>query len=298
MAAVDQLRYTPNFGARAIAANRTGIYGAVIPTMENAIFARGIEAFQAALVARNATMIVASSAYDPEQESKLIRTMVGRGADGMLLIGTERHQDTYAFLEDRNIPYVVAWTAPTGASHAFVGFDNRAASRSLVTEALSFGHRQVACIYAPVKSNDRSRERLIGARDAFEEFDLSPDAIPVIETEYAIQNGQNAFNRLIKADKPPTLIICGNDVLAVGVVQAAQTAGLRVPEDLSVIGFDDIELATVISPALTTVHVPHGEMGRLAAEALLKLVDDPETPVRTTLNTEIIRRASLAPPKT
>jgi len=135
MKAVDALHYAPNFGARAIAANRTGIVGAVIPTMENSIFAKGIEAFQKELVSQNATMIVASSAYDPEQEAKLIRTIVGRGADGMLLIGTDRDPGIYKFLEERDVPYVIAWSQASEEKRSFVGFDNRLASERLVSKA-------------------------------------------------------------------------------------------------------------------------------------------------------------------
>ncbi len=129
-AAIDKLQYSPNFGARAIAANRTGMFGAIIPTMENAIFARGIEAFQAELVKNGITMLVASSGYDSGQEAKLIRTMVARGADGLLLIGTDRDPEIYQFLQARNIPFVIAWAVSSDPSHSHVGFDNFSASRT------------------------------------------------------------------------------------------------------------------------------------------------------------------------
>jgi len=131
MEAVDRLRYTPNFGARAIAANRTGTYGVVIPTMENAIFARGVEAFQSTLVANNATMLLASSSYNREQEASLIRTMIARGADGLMLIGTDRDPDTYAFLREREIPVVIAWACSSDKEQSFVGFDNFATSKKM-----------------------------------------------------------------------------------------------------------------------------------------------------------------------
>jgi len=148
MQAVEALNYAPNFGARAIAANRTGIVGAVIPTMENSIFAKGIEAFQQKLVAENSTLIVASTAYDPDQEAKLVRTMVGRGADAMLLIGTERDKSTYAFLEERGVPYVIAWSKAEDPKQSYVGFDNRKASEQLVAKAIGLGHKNLAYISA------------------------------------------------------------------------------------------------------------------------------------------------------
>jgi len=297
MQAVEALNYTPNFGARAIAANRTGIFGAVIPTMENAIFARGVEAFQKALLARNATMLVASSDYDPQQEAQQIRTLVGRGADGLLLIGFRRDPKVYEFLENRGIPVVSAWSRSRDQKKSYVGFNNKKASKELVLEAISHGHSSFAYISAKTKSNDRANARVEGAKQAIKEAGFDPSSMQHIETDYSVQNGKNAFLEIANTNKEamPSLIICGNDVLAVGAIQGAQLLGLNVPNDISVIGFDDIELATIISPALTTVHVPHQEMGRKAAECLFDLVNDPNKPKRVELETYIVRRESLGP---
>lgn len=296
MQAVSKLDYSPNFGARAIAANRTGIFGAVIPTMENAIFARGIEAFQKSLVEKNATTLVASSAYDPEREAQQIRTMVARGADGLLLIGTERRPEIYAFLSDRNIPTVIAWACSAEKDQSYVGFDNRAASEHLVTRAIRLGHKTFACISAPTSTNDRARDRVLGAQQAIAAAGLDVASMPVVETDYSIHNGREAFRQIAEAGPLPSLVICGNDVLAVGAIQAAKSAGLDVPGDVSITGFDDIELATVISPALTTVHVPHRQMGQLAGDTLFSLVKDAEEPIRIELETRIVERESLAAP--
>lgn len=295
---VANLNYSPNFGARAIAANRTGIFGAVIPTMENAIFARGIEAFQKTLVEKNATTLVTSSAYDPEREAQQIRTMVSRGADGLLLIGTDRDSGIYDFLVERNIPTVVAWACSSDKTQSYVGFDNRAASRQLVERAIRMGHRSFAYISAPTKTNDRARERVLGAQQAIAASGLDVASMSIVETNYSIQNGFDAFKQIAGATHPVSLVICGNDVLAVGALQAAKQAGLDVPGDVSITGFDDIELATVISPALTTVHVPHRQMGQMAGDALYSLVrGDATEPVQIELETHIVERESLAAPR-
>ena len=294
---VERLRYSPNFGARAIAANRTGIFGAIIPTMENSIFARGIEAFQKALVANNKTMIVASSAYDLEQEAKQIRTLVARGADGILLIGTDRDPDLYTFLSEREIPAVIAWARSDDCTQSYVGFDNLKAAKAITNKALGLGHRTFAFISARTSMNDRARARVLGAQQAIAEFNLDPSLMTIIETDYSIQSGCDAFLKLSQTGPTPTLIICGNDVLAVGAVKAAQEIGLQVPHDVSITGFDDIELASVVTPGLTTVHVPHREMGRLAAETLVSLTNNPVHPIQIDLETFIVERESLAAPQ-
>jgi LacI family transcriptional regulator len=124
MKTVEELGYTPNFNARAMAARRTHTIGAIIPTMENAIFARGLQAFQETLHASGYNLLVSSSAYQPALEAEQIRALVARGADGLLLIGYERDEDVYAYLERRGIPTVLAWSSLPDRPHASVGFDN------------------------------------------------------------------------------------------------------------------------------------------------------------------------------
>lgn len=299
MKAVEALNYTPNFGARAIAANRTGLFGAVIPTMENAIFARGVEAFQKTLVEQNATMLVASSDYDPDQEARQIRTLVGRGADGLLLIGFKRNPEIYEFLEARGIAVVSAWALSKDPTKSCVGFDNREASKKLVSRAIAMGHKSLAYISAKTASNDRASERVLGAKLAMREAGLNPDFMQHIEMEYSIENGKEALLQFAENGlaNMPTLIVCGNDVLAVGAMKGAKSLGLNVPDDLSIVGFDDIEISTVVSPELTTVHVPHQEMGAIAAQSLLQLTKDADAPKQVELETHIVMRGSLTSPR-
>lgn len=297
MDAVSRLGYSPNFGARALAARRTNTFGAIIPTMDNAIFARGLQAFQKALETEHATMIVASSSYDPDIELDQIRNLVARGADGLFLIGNDRDAEIYEFLSRRDIPTVLAWTISSDPELASVGFNNLEASRTLALEALNLGHQRIGFISAHTAHNDRARDRVRGARKAMEELGLDPEALRLEETNYSIDCGFEAFNRLMSADKEITLVMCGNDVLAVGALQAARHAGIRVPEDVSVTGFDDIELARVVTPALTTVHVPHRQMGRLAAQLLLEERKGETSSRHIVLDTNVVLRESLAPPK-
>lgn len=293
---VRALNYSPNFGAKALAANRTNTYGAVIPTMENAIFARGLEAFQKVLVANGATMLVASSSYDPRIEEDQIRNMIARGADGIVLIGNDREPEIYRFLEERQVPMVIAWTGSSLPGRSCVGFDNATAAHQLAHLAIGLGHKRIGFISAYTKSNDRARNRVAGVRSALFDAGLDPKSMPLIETKYSIRSGQDAFAAIMETSPRPTLIMCGNDVLAVGAIKAAQEMGYDVPGDVSITGFDDIELATVVSPALTTVHVPHRQMGMLAAEMLLAEVRDKTAPKQVNLDTHIVERQSLAPP--
>lgn len=293
MSAVEQLGYTPNFGARVMAAKRTYTIGAIIPTMENAIFARALQAFQEELHARGYTLLVSSSAYKPEIEQEQIRALVARGADGLLLIGYDRDPAIYSYLQRQSVPVLAAWSYDPASPIATVGFDNRASMRRLAEKVLDYGHRRIGVISGVTKGNDRAMQRLVGIRDAVAARGLDPEALSVIETPYEIDNGASAFETLMSRFEPPSVVMCGNDVLGVGAMRGARHMGLRVPEDVSITGFDDIELARIVDPPLTTVHVPHRRMGREAAKALVEMVEKRSTTASVELQSVIQPGASL-----
>lgn len=292
--AVQQLGYSPNFGAQMLAAKRTNTIGAIIPTMENAIFARGIQAFQEALREHGFTLLVASSSYRPDLEEEQIRTLTARGADGLLLIGLQRSEGIHQFLEKRGVPVLSAWVYDPENAGLSIGFDNRKAMKALAHKVLDAGHERIGILTAEQISNDRARARVVGIRQAVAEAGLADDAIRLIEVPYGIEFGAQGFANLMDQPQPPTVIMCGNDVLAVGALKQAKNMGLHVPVDVSITGFDDIELASVAEPGLTTVHVPHREMGRQAADLLVKMVNG-ETPSQSVeLMTTLCLRGTLA----
>ncbi|MDW4550542.1 LacI family DNA-binding transcriptional regulator [Defluviimonas sp. D31] len=296
MQAVRELGYAPNFGARVLAAKRTDTFGAIIPTMENAIFARALQAFQEELGKHGITLLVASSSYRLDIEEDQIRALTARGAEGLLLIGHHRSPDIYSFLQQHGIPTLIAWVYDPQEPQVSVGFDNRRAMEMLASEVIALGHRRIAVISAEQSANDRASARVEGIRLAMRKAGLDPDSYDLIETPYGIDFGAEAFVRLMDREQRPTVVMCGNDVLAAGAIRQARAMGIRVPEDVSVTGFDDIELASVIVPALTTVHVPHREMGREAARMLVSMVRGEGQPASRELATELRWRDTLAAP--
>ncbi|PYG33192.1 LacI family DNA-binding transcriptional regulator [Pelagimonas varians] len=293
MKAVEMLGYTPNFGARAMAAKRTFTIGAIIPTMENAIFARGLQAFQETLYANGYTLLVSSTAYRPDVEAEQIKALIARGADGLLLIGYERDHSIYKYLERRGVPTLIAWAFAQDSALPTIGFDNRASMRALCDKVLDMGHKKIGFISGIIAGNDRASERLQGVKEGMRARGLDPNDMPVCESTYEIENGANAFETIMQGAYTPTVVMCGNDVLAVGAMQRAHEMGLKVPQDVSITGFDDIELARIVSPQLTTVHVPHREMGSRAAEELTRMVEHVSTGVSCQLDSSLRLRGSL-----
>ncbi|MGB1235204.1 MAG: LacI family DNA-binding transcriptional regulator [Planktomarina sp.] len=295
MKAVNDLGYTPNFGARVMAAKRTRTIGAIIPTMENAIFARGLQAFQEQLHELGYTLLVASSAYDPELEAEQVKSLIARGADALLLIGYERNAEVYDFLERRNIPALVAWSHQTDNRVPSIGFDNHASMAALTEQVLSYGHKTISVISGIVAGNDRAAGRLQGIHDAMAQAGLSLPDDRVVEATYDFENGGSAFQHLMTKAPRPTAIICGNDILAAGAMHKARDMGLDIPKDVSITGFDDIELASILSPALTTMHVPHRAMGKAAAVEIIDMLEKRSTGRTTKLESSFKLRASLGP---
>jgi LacI family transcriptional regulator len=294
--AINTLGYSPNFGARVMAAKRTQTIGAIIPTMENAIFARGLQAFQDGLRIRGYTLLVASSSYRADAEEEQIRALVSRGADGLLLIGHDRSPEINAFLTRRNIPTLVAWTHDKDAHLPSIGFNNKKSMRALADHVLGLGHTKIAIISANTQGNDRARARVQGVYEAMTAAGLKPSDWRMIETSYSIETGAEAFAKLMNSTNPPTVVMCGNDVMAAGALKQARKMGIAVPQDVSITGFDDIELAQLVTPQLTTVHVPHRDMGGRAAEMLTAMVEGNSVGETVELDADLRLRDSLAPP--
>jgi LacI family transcriptional regulator len=296
MDAVRALGYAPNFGARSLVLHRTNIMGAVIPTMDNAIFARGLQALEERLAENGVTLIVSTSNYSPEKELSQIKTLLARGVDGLMLIGEARDPGVYDLLYQRKIPFVLAWTWKRDSKHLCVGFNNEEAGAMVAREVMGCGHKRLSMIAGVTEGNDRAADRLKGVRRAAREAGVPLAPNMVVEAEYTFKAGEVAFLELMRRTPRPTAVICGNDVLAVGALAGAHQLGLRVPADVSIVGFDDIDLAKYTRPPLTTVHVPHRRMGLTAAAKLLALRDHEKGQASERIEVEFMGRESLGSP--
>ncbi|MDO6668932.1 LacI family DNA-binding transcriptional regulator [Paracoccus sp. 1_MG-2023] len=294
--AVAVLGYTPNFGGQALASRRSNTIGAIIPTMANSIFATAVQALQETLAARNVMLLVASSQYSPMREQTQLRTLLARGVDGIALIGSERPPEVYDILESRRVPFALLWSAPRASSHLTIGFDNAAAASEVARNVLAAGHRRIALLTGMIEGNDRARARLQGVTEELARAGITLDPGDIVALPYTLDDGEAGAIRLLSRPDRPTAIICGNDVLAAGAMRGARAMGLSIPGDVSVTGFDDIELATAVSPALTTVRVPHRRMGEAAGQALLEWIETGQQPRSIGFPAEFIARSSLGRP--
>ena len=296
-AAIADLEYIPHGAAQALASQKSRAIGAIVPTLDNAIFATGIHAFQKHLQNAGYTLLVASSDYSLKEECRQGETLIARGIDGMMLIGCDHDPQLYARLQQKKTPYVNTWVYDEASPHPCVGFDNFRAAVRQASYLVDIGHKRFGIIVGLTKDNDRARDRLKGLRQALLERGIAIDEEMIYESPYEISESRQLTRRLLALERPPTGIICGNDVLAYGAIVECQSCSLRVPEDISVVGFDDLSMSQHIRPALTTIHVPSEEMGRKAADYLIARLHGETVPIHTELEANLILRGSTAPPR-
>ena len=293
--AVQTLGYVAHGAARALASRRTRTIGAIIPTLDNAIFANTVHALQKTLDEAGYTLLLASHEFDAEVEVRVTRTLVERGVDGLVLLGTTHHPGLLEMIATHQLPCVFTWALDASGRHPCVGFDNRDAGVRIARHLLELGHRRFAMISGITAGNERARERLEGVRDALAERGLTLPPERLVEKPYTLSAGRDGLREVLEGDSP-TAVICGNDVLAIGALAECHERRLPVPERLSITGFDDMEIAAVVTPPLTTVHFPSAELGALAAQHLLARLAGRPVALRTELAVELVVRASTAPP--
>lgn len=285
-----RLGYLPDGAARALASGRSMTIGAIVPTLDSAIFARALQAMQATLAQSGYLLLVASHEASPAAETQAVRALLGRGVDGLMLVGAERAPETKALLKASGLPVVLTWC---GDSHfTAVTIDNALAGRLAAEHLIGLGHRRIGMIVGHLQFNDRQRARLDGARTALIEAGLSlPDSL-VVEQALTLAGGRAGCAMLLELDATPTALIGGIDLFAIGCLEEAHARGMAVPDDLSVVGIDGLDMSAHVSPALTTVHVPTGRIGNLAAQTLMAMIAHQAVESERVLPVELVVRRS------
>jgi DNA-binding LacI/PurR family transcriptional regulator len=298
--AIVELGFEPDGNARNLRRQRAYAVGLMVPDVTNPFFilvARGVEDV---LRDHDTMLVLCSTDFEPEREAHYARLLRARRLDGVIhdsglgVVSTalrELAEANRVVLVDERIP---------GLELPFVGSDNRRAARIGANHVLDQGHRKVAVVSGP-KALWTAEQRLAGYREALVAHGVNPDQVPVVAGDYREESGRAAAAKLLgvpESDRP-TAILAANDLMAVGVLQYCLTNGIGVPEQVSIIGFDDIPISSLVSPGLTTMRQPAHEMGRTAAEILLSYLAG-EEPVRSsvTLEATLVVRGTVASPPT
>jgi DNA-binding LacI/PurR family transcriptional regulator len=265
--AVRKLNYYPNTQARALVSGRSRILGLIVTEITNPFFPELIQGFEEVAVERGYEILIASISQDPERMRSCIRRMMERKADGIAVMTFGIEHPLLDQLAGQKIPLVFVDVAPERAGISVLRIDYHEGIRQSVQHLAVLGHRAIAYVTGPPQLHS-SQSRLDAFRKAVQECGIAAEPRLIVEGDHTMEGGIEAAGRLIAAGNLPTAIICSNDMLAIGVLHRLSRERLRVPDDVSLIGFDDIHMAEMMIPPLTSVRMSRIELAQAAVAAL------------------------------
>lgn len=295
-AAIHKLGYIPNDSARALRQSQTRLIGVIVPTLSYALYADFFSAVQVTLSQNGFFALLTTTDYDLEAEAQDILALAKQGAQGLVLVGQLRNPAAANLLAASGIPHVNTYSIGPFDNGLAIGFDNARAIGDVVGYLASLGHRRMAMLSGITSNrNDRALARLSGFKTAVEARGIM-SADWVAEAPYTIEGGRTALCEILDRGLNPTAIVCGSDMLAIGAMQECKARKIKVPQDLSIMGFDDLEISAHLDPPLSTVAVPSKQLGILAAEAIVALCSGHEPAGKRILETQLVPRATTARP--
>ena len=298
---IDKLDYFPNTQARALVSDRSKIFGLIVSEITNPFFPELIQGFEDIAVEHGYEILVSSTNYDPRRMSHCIRRMLERKVEGVAIMTFGIEEPLLDQLARRNVPLVFIDIGPKRPGISLLKVDYHRGIRQGVQHLAALGHRNIAFISGPATLHS-AQSRLTAFSTAMKESGIAPNPAWIVEGNHTMEGGIAAMEHLLAANAKnmPTAVMCSNDMTAIGVLHKLYRAGLRVPDDLSVIGFDDIHIAGVTIPPLTTVQMSRFELARAAVAALRAHVENPDDPTPKhdyKIQTDLIVRESTGFPR-
>lgn len=272
--AIRKTGYIRNRAAQAMHGRRSATLGLVVPTVNYSIFAELVQSFNDAVTDLGFTLLLATHGYDLKAEYQVLRKLLEHRVDGIALIGLDHSDDTYRLLASQDVPVVAVWSYSETSPLSCIGADNREAGRLAAEHLLSLGHQRIGFIFPPTDENDRARGRLQAVQSVFEDAGITIPDTWSVQSLYSIAQAKAACLELLGREQGLTALVCGNDIIAQGAISGAMQRGLRVPQDLSIIGIGDFAGSADIYPALSTVHIPAQEIGAQAGRYLVERIAD------------------------
>jgi DNA-binding LacI/PurR family transcriptional regulator len=294
--AIEQLNYFPNTHARSLVSGRSRILGIIVENITNPFFPELIQNFEEVAVAHGYEILVSSSNSDPAILTNCVRRMLERKVEGVAVMTFGQEEPVLDQLTHRDIPMVLAEFKLDDPKTSTILLDYTTGVRAAVHHLMGLGHRKIGFLAGPHKLHSAiTREN--DFRTAVNEAGLPVEAGWVIECDHTLRGGVAGFEKLRALPSQPTAILCSNDMTAIGVLRAAYMGGLRVPQDLSVVGLDDIDFAEFTLPPLTTIRLSRADLARAAFDALRAQTDgNPKVQREFLVSTSLVVRGSTGAP--
>lgn len=274
MSAIERLGYRPNAVARGLASKKTTTVGVIIPDVSSLLYAelaRGIEDI-ATMYKYN--IILCDSDHRLEKELQLINTLLEKQVDGLLFMGSEIKEDHLHAFSTASVPTVLAATRDADNILPAVSIDHMQAAYEATQSLLAHGHKRIAMIGSPANDPLGGLLRMEGFKKALQDAGIAPDEALIESGNYRYDSGLRIMNAFLQLPEPPTAVFAASDEMAIGAIHAVQDNGLSVPGDVEVIGYDNIRLAEMVRPRLTTVVQPIYDIGAVAMRLLTKYMNN------------------------
>jgi DNA-binding LacI/PurR family transcriptional regulator len=271
--AARQLSYRPSGVARSLRLRSTRTIGLIVTDIENPFFPQIVSAVEDAARERGYSVLLADGRRDPDREIGSLDVLAERQVDGLIIASTALTSRHKARIRDVPCPVVIVNGESSVAAVPAVVSDNRSGGRLAAEHLLSLGHRRLAYLAAPSVDRWAVRERIAGVRSAIREHSGRGASVAIVVAAEGVEAGETAARTALQAEPRTTALICYNDLTAIGAVRGLRGLGLSVPDDVSVVGFDDIEMASYVDPPLTTIRQATGEMGRWALASLCRRIE-------------------------
>ncbi|QNP49822.1 LacI family DNA-binding transcriptional regulator [Diaphorobacter aerolatus] len=264
-----ELGYTPNASARTLRTQRSCVIGVVLPTLLNPVFAECLEGIAATSAAAGYSIQPFTTEYQVEREDQAVKRLLAANVDGIILVvSNPGRSSALQRLIAVRLPYVLAYNQH--ARHPCVGVNNEKAVRELIAHLTALGHERIAMVSGMLKASDRARQRYRGYRNGMKRAGLAE--LPLIEVPFVETAVQEVVTQLVDARLRPTALVCSNDLIAIRCLRAAHLAGLSVPHQISITGFDGIALGEDLTPMLGTIAQPNADIGRHSVELLVQAI--------------------------
>jgi DNA-binding LacI/PurR family transcriptional regulator len=295
--AIKELNYLPNTQARALVSGRSRLLGLIVSEITNPFFPELIQGFEDVAVEQGYEILIGSTNYDPERMKRCIRRLVERKAEGVAVMTFGIEEPLLEQLADRKVPLVFVDVGPDRPGISLLRVDYHRGIRQGVQHLAALGHRDIAFVSGPLRLHS-AQSRLAAFNRAVGECGITVEPDRIVEGDHTMEGGKAAAEKLLTGGNLPTAVMCSNDMTAIGVLHEAYRVGLRVPDDLSVIGFDNIHLTQMTIPPLTTIQMSCYELARAAVMALKAHVEkSPEAKREIPIETQLVVRESTGFPR-
>jgi LacI family transcriptional regulator len=293
--AIAETHYVPNPNARSLRIGRTRLVGLIVSDVNNPFFPELIDAFEALASAQGIEVIFTHTNYDLKRLHSCIRRMIERSVDAIAVMTSEADEESLRQAVSAGVPVVLMNQRKLVDKYPNVLVEYATGFREALEHLRSLGHRDIGFIAGPQSLNSaKARKDAFVAALRSHRLHVRTDWIAI--GEMRVEGGRTAMEHLLTRKPRPTAVLTTNDLMAVGALQAANAAGVKVPKQLSIIGFDDLPIAAMVHPLLTTIRHPRREVAARAFSCLQRLLQGQEVPIEEPLHPHLVIRASTAPP--